>query len=478
MIINNKRLSTPNSIEKKFTFSSFLNKADTTLDSEVISPIDKSLCINFDNGSGALTSGVGLEIFTKSDVDVSLPDGVRAKKLYFYKNYHDLTNTKDDRVIVLGSDNYLYSLTLFTTAKFKKIDGFTFSDIPTAINYNYNNEDVLIISSTKDGLFILKDLTLKKVNDAPLITSMCIHSERLFVTTKGEGTTLWFSDDFNVENWVVSLDEAGYIELPDERGKMLKVISFLDYVYVFREYGISRIIAYGRQEDFSVDNLFNNVGKIYADTVTECGKYIIFLSSTGIYRFNGIDFVKILPLYDEYLLGVDNVGAKGVFYNNKFYISLKMKLDGKTIEKVILVYDTENKSSYVVRGLKIDDLEVIKNNSYYILALSNGILCKLNNSGKRFNKTLNKSWKTFKNDFNLMTSNKVLKKVMVETNEPITLNITCDDKTFSYNLDAYNSSSKTLIKGKDFSFEIVSKTLEPKVTKLVAVFSYCKESLW
>ena len=89
MIINNKRLNAPNSIKKKFTISSFLNKADTTLDSEVISPIDKSLCINFDNGSGALISGVGLEVFTKSDVDISLPDGVLAKKLYFYKKGND-----------------------------------------------------------------------------------------------------------------------------------------------------------------------------------------------------------------------------------------------------------------------------------------------------------------------------------------------------------------------------------------------------
>ena len=95
-----------------------------------------------------------------------------------------------------------------------------------------------------------------EVLDAPKISSMALHYERLFATVDGEKNSVWFSDDLDPTNWSMSLDEAGFIELIDERGALLKVVSFLDYIYIFREYGISRLTAYGDQTSFSVSNLF------------------------------------------------------------------------------------------------------------------------------------------------------------------------------------------------------------------------------
>lgn len=67
----------------------------------------------------------------------------------------------------------------------------------------------------------------------------------------------------------------------DERGALNRVISYLNYVYVFRDYGISRITAFGAQTDFSVSNLFVSSGKIYPRSVALCGDSVIFLRRTG-----------------------------------------------------------------------------------------------------------------------------------------------------------------------------------------------------
>lgn len=48
----------------------------------------------------------------------------------------------------------------------------------------------------------------------------------------------------------MSPDEAGFINFSDECGDVIKVVSFSNYLYVFREYGIFRLTAYGDQNDF------------------------------------------------------------------------------------------------------------------------------------------------------------------------------------------------------------------------------------
>ncbi|MBO5926066.1 MAG: hypothetical protein J6Q38_00695, partial [Clostridia bacterium] len=381
-----------------------------------------------------------------------------------------------DRLVVYASNKMLYSISLTKKTK-NLISTIQFQSEPKAINYNYSGKDVLILSFKKEGLFIIYENSVEYVKNAPSITSMCIHSERLFATSEGDSTELWFSDDFNPTNWFVSLDEAGYVDLPDERGKLLKVISFLDYVYVFRSYGISRVTAYGDQREFSVDNLYNNIGKIYANTVTECGGYVIFLTSSGIYRFNGIDAVKILPFYDKYLKNANNDSAKGVYYNGKLYLSLNMMIDGKTEEGVVLVYDIENKVSYLARGLKISDFELITGSEYQIYAISSDKICKIDKSGRRFNVPLNKVWDSGENDYSI-DSVKTLEKIKINFNGNIQISIWVDKKLYVYDLQDGQSELLTMLKGKNFKIKITSRDSSPVIYKPTFYFSYLKEGLW
>lgn len=477
-MIYDTKLKTPSVTKRKISINSFLTKGSISSDEMLSNPADASLLFNFDCSDGTLKSGIGINEYLVNGSSVSFTNSeVFPIKVYYYKRFDNSLNINSDRLVVYASDKRLYYLTLGTSSTFKLISSITFLNPPIAINYNFSDEDVLILSFEKEGLFVLNNLTLKRVETAPKITSMCIHSERLFATTSGEGTSLWFSDDFNPTNWSVSLDEAGYIELPDERGKLLKVVSFLDYVFVFRSYGISRIYAYGDQTEFSVDNLFNNIGKIYANTVTECGGYIVFLTTSGLYRFNGIDTVKILPFYDKFLNGVENEDAKGVFYNGKLYLSLNMKFKLKT-EKVVLVYDIESKVPYIAKGLKIEDFELGTGKDYSVYAISNNKLCLIDNSGKRFLKPLKKTWESGESDFSIETNKKKLDKVRLTTSEDLIFKVIVDSKTYIYNVTSGTSVLKLNLYGSTFKFKIISYSKKPKVLKPSFFFSYVKESLW
>ncbi len=476
-MIYDTNLNAPSVTKRKISLNSFLTKGSISSDEMLSNPGDVALLFNFDCLDGTLKSGIGLKEYLNNGKSITLNEGVTPLKLYYYKRFDATLKKYSDRIVVYGSDKRLYYITLGKDTGFKLITGLIFSTPPIAINYNFSDEDVLILSFKNEGLYVLNDTTLKKVDTAPKISSMCIHSERLFATTSGDGTALWFSDDFNPTNWSVSLDEAGYIELPDERGELLKVVSFLDYVFVFRSYGISRIYAYGDQTEFSVDNLFNNVGKIYANTVTECGGYIIFLTSSGFYRFNGIDTVKILPFYDRFLKGVNNDDAKGVFYNGKLYLNLNMKFNSK-IENVVLIYDLESKVPYIAKGLKIDDLELVSGEDYNVYAISNGKLSLIDNSGKRFLKPLKKIWESGETDFSIETDKKKLDKIRITTSEDIAIYVIVDGKTYIYNVSGGTSILKLNLYGSIFKFKIISYTKNPKILKPSFFFSYIKESLW
>ena len=475
--MRNKKLKLPSVAKKKVYLNSFLTKGNLASDESISDFGDVSLSYNFDVSDGTLKPGIGVGEYKPFSQTLKFDGDVFPVKIYYYNRYENSLKESQDRLIVYASDKKLYYIILNVSDSFVPVSEEVFESAPICINYNFSGDDVLILSFEQEGLYILNGTTLTSVESAPKITSMCIHSERLFATTN-EDSSLWFSDDFNPTNWSVSLDEAGYIELPDERGKLLKVISFLDYVYVFRSYGISRVYAFGDQSDFSVDNLYNNLGKVYANTVTECGGYIIFLTSSGLYRFNGIDAVKILPFYDKFLNGVDNEDAKGVFFNGKLYLNLNMRFTKNKVERVVLVYDIELKVPYIAKDLKIDDLELVLGEDYKIYAISSGLISTVNNSGKRFSRSLKKTWESGKTNFNIDTENKYLDKIKLSTNCDLILYVICDDKVYIYNVDSGENEVKLKLKGSEFKFKIITYNKEPKIFKPTFFFSYLKENLW
>ncbi len=421
--------------------------------------------VGFDLKSGALKGGVGLEELWSNTI------AEKCVAIWFYRKFDQLHGASD-RIIAMSESGQMYEKRL-RIGPFYQISGLSFTQKPEGVCYNYNGDDVMIFASEEDGTFIYDGVSVTSVPSAPPITSACIHYERLFVTVAG-GKTLWFSDDFDPTNWSVSLSEAGFIDLVDFRGEMLKVLSFLDYLFVFRSYGITRISAYGNQEEFSVANLFTSSGKILKNSITVCGDRILFLASDGFYSFNGLNAVKILGGLDGFV-DYSYEQTKGQYFDGKVYFKTSIKKEDGFID-ALMILDVSSGRYYFIEGLDIADIQLIDGRLAYDLAFLCGDGVKifhLDGIGEKLGIPYNKIWKSKVGDFGIRRI-KNLEKVSLFTATDITLEIECDGKTFDFSLlgSAERKVVRPNIRGYKFGFKIICEEENADVSAMSLDFGY------
>ena len=457
----------------------FSNGVNGLIDGHIAKNTTAKRSFNFDYSNGALKDGVGVEEFTV-EFDYGkirpLPPNysLRPIKVYHYKRYDEANERDDDRLIILYDDNSVYEWKMFSNnGTLLKINGLSFETPPFSACYRLNGEDVILFS-TQGVLYVYNGERITTF-DAPKITSMCIHNERLFATTEGSQTELWFSKTFDPTNWNVTLDEAGFIDFRSSHGRLLKVVSFNGYLYVFSNYGIYRVSAYGDQTEMYADSIFVNSGRIYGNTVTECGKYVIYLAEDGFYRFDGVSSVKILSAIDPFIDGLDNEESVSAYYNGKLYVSINAKLD-EYVRRTLLVYDVITGEFYFAKGLNIYELAKLNGNRYSkLLLLDQGNInfCQLNYSTRYFSLSLEKEWTSYPNDYGI-EGEKTFSSIKLYTKTPITVTVSSerDVKTVNFEGKAYRQSKTVGLKGTTFSVKISTKSENAEISKVVIILEY------
>lgn len=343
--------------KKKYRIN-LLDDVDYSKDEQVRYPGKAKLCYNVDTAKSVLKKA---RSFGTSLLNADLRNKGK------YVTYFD----KDNGYLVIVTENYGlkwyegdgkgYFMNARSVSK-------VFSSTPRSLSYTLNGENVLFFCDD-EGLYIWRATGApEKLENAPLINNMTVHNERLFVTVQNDPYTLWFSDDLDPTNWSVSLTGAGFIKFTDERGKILNMISFGGYLYLFREYGISRMNAYGEQTDFAITHLFTPSGRIYENTVTLCGDRIMFCSSDGIFSFDGANAVRLLFCLDDYFKV--NPDSCAGYYDGKYYVASykdfeddALGVDGypTCIHNCVLEYNIFTKKFIMHRGLDIRTMCHVRN---------------------------------------------------------------------------------------------------------------------
>lgn len=427
-------------------------------DKEVLSPHFAHLAFNVNPFGGTIRDGYGISY---SDIlgypyPILNDENKQAKKLYHYRRYDEKVGLYVDYLMFYGSDKQIYECKISREKNFNAVKNLTFGKPPLCVSYTYNGKDVVIFSC--DNVMKLYDgEEVIEITDAPIITSMCIHGERLFASEGEEKTSLWFSDDFNPLNWKISLHDAGFIDLRDGRGSIIKVLSFGGYVYAFRNYGISRITAYGDQLGFSVDGIAASSGKIYGDSITICGDRIIYLAEDGFYVFGGGTPTKILTDFDDCIKGIDNKSAKGCYYNGIFYCLLCMKNDNR-LEKVLLVYDVHNGNFCLSNHLNIVDFTLLEgeNDCKLLFVCENREnLGELSDGAGYFGIPLPKIWKSGDCDLGF-SGEKTITGISLVTKTPVIVSVKSENEEQTLHFDGKKGISylPLSVKGDMFNFEI------------------------
>ena len=379
---------------------------------------------NFDTSKGDLRDGKGF-----SAINAFLP--YAAKRIYYYRRISG-EDAVLDAVLVWCGDGYIYSLKLAGGTPVK-LAALYFTKEPTAVNYNFNGEDVMIFSSENAELKIYDGTNVITVSSAPKVESMCVHGERLFLTDSSNHNSLWFSDDFDPTNWNVSLSEAGFIDMIGEKGRLLKVISFGGYIYVFRSYGITRVTAYGNQKSFSVADLFVSSGKIRGESITVCGDCVLFFASDGLYRFDGLSAARISDAYKE-SIDFSFGKVRGAYYNGRAYFVVKAVFEGES-ENCLFNVDPKNYSEYYfIKGGKPVDVTVAGGvNDYELLLVSgDGKILRLTDECATAGVPNTKIWLGKFGDFGFTAKRKLLSEISFYSATALQIEVSADGRTKVY----------------------------------------------
>lgn len=376
----------------KMTINNFAGGIAQNLSDNISSFSRCKECANVDFSSGAIEARCGFwaKIGGKEAVEGlfdNLPiadSGLCGGRVILYKKVNYESGKHENKLLIedLGHNIYYLDLPIDEGSKFIPL-GVKFNDRVEAVVYNLNGEDTLIMVSPKDNMVVWDGVNPPEtIVDAPQIISMAIHYERLFAVSATDPYALYFSDDLDPTNWSISVSDAGFIKMQDERGKLKKVISFNDYLYVFRERGISRVYANTvMQTSFYVNHLFTAGGTIYDKTITLCGNKVFFAASSGFYSFDGSSCTKRLE--NLFPIISDFSDAEAVYHNGKYYLLCSVDLnkikkfypdatmDEQDCNNAIIEINTEDYSCVIYTGLgAVSVCEVDDGESLSLLVLN------------------------------------------------------------------------------------------------------------
>lgn len=447
------------STSAQVNFTNFEKCMDTQTDEALLPYKVAKMSYNFNVKNGALCTGYGFKKLTLYKLTSNQERVIEAPekptvKIWKYNYYNTQLSRDDSQVICLDSEGQLHYIQIHDNSPLSLplLHQTKFTGVPVAINYRLNSTDTLIFSSSKDGMWkyaINQGLT--KVENAPNIVSMCVHYERLFAVVAGEQNRLAFSANLDPTDWTQDLSSGGFIDMQDERGTLQKVVSYNDYVYVFRDYGVSKVSAYGDQSEFSVSHLFVSSVKLYGNTVTICGNKIMLLAVDGIHSFDGYSTKKLNLGIDSLFKDVQNDNASAVYFKNKFLLACRLNFDdgeqigcenysGGYINNALIEIDLVTNEVSITRGVDIASMVVLDDQKFAKVAVcfngeystKIGEICE---DGCIFGTPFPKKWVSPKSNMGFPTKVKHLKECLLKTESPCTVTIATNKQTKSFKVD-------------------------------------------
>ena len=494
-MFGNYQRKTKKIMYKKIPLADFLSGINADMDPNILPLKVGTKMVNMEYAKGALTTGMGLSpLYLPHSDDPQnqfrmideFPYDVERAWLY---RYYDPMGNDWSMIVAYCKDKYLYTCFVqsFVTTITKE-SRIKFSTCPTAMNYRLDGQDVLILCNKKDGMVIWDANQAgqppKVVTNAPKISSMCVQFDKVFACLHGDKSQVWYSDDFDPTNWNVSLNEAGVLSMVDEKGRLNKVLAFKDYVYIFRDYGISRI-AKTIKNTFSVQQLYQSNARIYPESVVVAGDSIIMLMEDGLYSFDGLTYKKIeLPL-SSLFFGANNCNAEGVFHQGKYYLACNLTFEGEENKEengcfnTLLEYDLENGNTCLLRGVSIVSLCACHNEVFSKLL----VVCKVNDkqvlavlekNGKVFDTPSLKTWQSAPIDFDSPNEDKYIKEICLLSKHDCKMTVTTErGKTeFSILGNDWLQTIPVKIKARTFSIAFESHTPDVYISSPTLIVGY------
>ncbi len=492
-----KNLKKPHKIEKKsLVFSIFQSGVVSNKDESVL---EGNVCTDAYNVSfcdGALKTGLGVEdlkvpesaetpdICHTYNFDESSIDAIQ--KLWVDRWYNNNVNKYFYQLLMTGSDNTLYGVILpdiyegTVVPKSFKLRG---KHVSFGRNYRIENEDCSIFF-TDQGMIYSSYTSELIFPNVPEIISCVVHYGNFFGITNTNRNTLVYTKNLNLKEW--DDEQSSTIEFLDNRGSFTKLILFNDYVYLFREYGITKISLYSSKDNFSFTHLYTSTSKIFENSVCVCGDVVLFATRDGIYKFNGNSATRIFENYDRYIKNCDNTNCTASCLDGKYYLATKCKFgDGKSVgcemgdyvNNILFEFDITNQDVKIMRGVDVKELLAFDTPFLRRLCVSfnhdnKNKVGQISFNGKNFEKSNQKFWQSAFSDLGEIGKRKCINELLISSKYDCKFEVISDEENKVFDIFGQENEQRLQISvyGKHFKFAFKTDNENIEIKKPVVFF--------
>lgn len=401
----------------------------------------------------------------------------KIKGVTYFKQYFPRSGNTQHRILLYGDDKKEYINQLFCEDNsLYWLYNMEFNSAPISLAFKKNDNDAIILSSVDKMLIWKTQYSPYEVTNAPIITSMCMNDGVLFCTIKEPAFKIWYATDLDAENIGNINSNSGYISLEDDLGYARKIVCFNQDVYVFRDYGITKINYV--KNNISVSPIYQSNTKIFTDTVSVCENAIMFMTVEGIYQFNGVKVARAGIDIGE-ILPIANDGACASTLGNKYYLALRLKFEdnknilcetGNYTNNALIIVDLTDYSYQILRGVDVGSLLAVKTPLFekMLLTFNSGYETKLGEiceSSTCFNLPLPKMWAS--NQLFELPITRMITKLKVVADSGVKFNLKYGNKSTSFTTYATGENEFCFkIYCQNLKLEISSQNESAKVNKV------------
>jgi len=429
---------------------------------------------NFKFDSGSLSTGLGTASLvlkckdTMPNIKTIAADDMRKIFAYFP------STTSQPKIVLISEEGKMYTDRMESLVP-EYTELFDFEKFPNWMRYSYDSVNYLLFSTTTPStskFYVYSgDVYMTQiVENAVKIFDVCAHNGTLFVVKdQSYRYVIHYCTDLNPANIQSNFANMKSITLPDTCGNIIKLVSFNDYLYIFCDYGIYRLVSYESKKKLYIEPVYYGTTNIFRESIVMAGSKIVFTARDGVYTFTGLKVNKLNLHIDKILKPQNSPDAVAVYSDGIYYVACTLTFnDSKIIgaefaapqlNNAVLMVDLEKESVVINRGLALSHIEVFKNfgNKKLACVTSNYLgteIFQLEENGvyRGSEYYLDKHWQTCFYDLNMPNTMKICKKVTLTTATDIKLTVNCDDNKIVYSLKGSTNPQTIYVNEKGYKF--------------------------
>jgi len=488
-MFNENKLKVTKKDKKTFKFDLFNKCPIGDRNEEEMTYSEPTLCYNFKVTKCGLENGYGVKDLqmplstTDLETEAVVPiNGNEVRRMWSFTWEDNNANVLKYYLFYFNENHQINYENMFWTRPIRISFDTEYTSTPVGLSYRINGYDYMIFSTQDGDVYVFGAGYDKYLEGAPKLISCCTHDDRLYALTSKARHSLVYSTNLNIMEW--KDDTTQHLEFSDERGNLTKVMSFNDYLYVFREFGITRVSTYSTSGEFSIRHMFQSTSYIHTGSIASNGEDVYFLTTEGFYSFDG-NSVKEVAL-DCFSQIEDLSKCSAECFENKYYLACRMKFDersegcesGEYINNAVLIYDTKKEEVEILRGVDVNQLLALNNplKSKLVMCFNGdmvGHVGELSCEGTSFGQSQHKVWRNSFSDFDLGEGVKKVEHFEIKTSAPCKVTLESEKENRVYNLKGSERAKlvKSGLIGKRVRVTIESDSDKIKISSFKLILS-------